>query len=71
MNDDEIVLVLLGDVDFNGVVTIGDASSIAQSFIGLYDFAQRECVQQMAGDVSRTDGLTIGDASSIAQSFIG
>ena len=64
----EIVLVTLGDADLNGVVTIGDASSVAQSFIGLFSMSE---YGELACDVDRSGLMTIGDASSIAQSFIG
>lgn len=71
VNDDEIVLVLLGDADLNGVVNVTDASRIAQYFAGVYEFSVRECVQQFAADADRNDVVNVTDASRIAQYFAG
>ena len=71
MNDDEIVLVLLGDADLNGVVNVTDASRIAQYFAGVYEFFVRECVQQLAADADRNGVVNVTDASRIAQYFAG
>ena len=71
VNDDEIVLVLLGDADLNGVVNVTDASRIAQYFAGVYEFSVRECAQQLAADADRNDVVNVTDASRIAQYFAG
>ena len=70
MNDDEIVLVLLGDVNLDGRTSVGDTTLLAQSFVGLYTFDKRECAQNLAADISKDGRVSVGDTTLLAQSFV-
>lgn len=68
---DEIIIVTLGDADLDGRVRAIDATRVAQSQIGLYEFTGRECVQMLAADADRDGTIRAIDATRITQSMIG
>ena len=71
VNDDEIVLVLLGDADLDGVVTVTDSAKAMQVSVGVFTFNVRECVQNLAADVDRDGVVTVTDSAKIMQQSVG
>ena len=67
-NGDEIVIILMGDADKNGMVDVMDASHIAMSFIGMSEITD---YGMLAADSNHDGMLSIGDASLVAQSYSG
>ena len=68
---DEIIIVALGDADLDGRVRAIDATRVANSLIGMYEFTGRECAQMLAADADRNGSIQAIDATRITQSMIG
>ena len=67
-DNDEIIIVLRGDTDLNGYVSIADMTRINQYLAGLY---QLNDIQKLAADTDLNGYVSIADMTRINQYLAG
>lgn len=67
-NNDEIMIIMIGDADLDGYITITDMARINQYLVGIYDFNHTNYI---ASDVDNDTFITITDIARINQHLVG